>query len=75
MRNLAGNPLNYPTHWFVPAIRKAEIKNYTWHDNRHTYASRLRQAGVPLGYIAELLAHKGLAMTKTVRASGDLEFA
>jgi site-specific recombinase XerD len=35
-----------------------------WHDLRHHFASRLRQAGVPLGHIAELLGHKGLAMTR-----------
>jgi len=64
VRNTAGEPLNYATHWFVPAIRAAGISNYTWHDNRHTYASRLRQTGTPLGNIAELLGHKGLAMTR-----------
>ena len=64
VRNAAGEPLNYPTHWFVPAVRAAGISNYRWHDNRHTFASRLRQRGVPLGNIAELLGHKGLAMTR-----------
>jgi len=60
----AGEPLNYPTHWFVSAVRAAEVCDYKWHDNRQTFASRLRQSGVPLGNIAELLGHKGLAMTK-----------
>lgn len=64
VRNAAGQPLNYPTHWFVPAVRAAKIRDYKWHDNRHTYASRLRQTGTPLGNIAELLGHKGLAMTR-----------
>jgi integrase len=64
VRNAAGRPLNYPTHWFVPAVRAAKIRDYKWHDNRHTYASRLRQTGTPLGNIAELLGHKGLAMTR-----------
>ena len=45
-------------------MRAAGISNYKWHDNRHTYASRLRQTGTPLGNIAELLGHKGLAMSK-----------
>jgi site-specific recombinase XerD len=30
----------------------------------HTFASRLRQSGAPLGHIAELTAHKGLSMTR-----------
>jgi len=64
VRNLAGETLNVNAHWFVPAVRAAGIENFTWHDLRHCYASRLRQAGVPLGHIAELLGHKGLAMTR-----------
>lgn len=64
VRNLAGETLNVNAHWFVPAVRQAGIMNFHWHDLRHTYASRLRQAGVPLGNIAELLGHKGLAMSR-----------
>ncbi|MGC2266136.1 MAG: site-specific integrase [Candidatus Acidiferrales bacterium] len=64
VRNAAGEPLNYPTHWFVPAVRAAGIKNFRWHDLRHCFASRLRQTGTPLGNIAELLGHKGLVMTR-----------
>jgi integrase len=64
VRNLAGETLNVNAHWFVPAVRQAGITNFRWHDLRHTYASRLRQAGVPLGNIAELLGHKGLAMSR-----------
>lgn len=64
VRNLAGETLNVNAHWFIPAVRQAGIKDFRWHDCRHTYASRLRQAGVPLGNIAELLGHKGLAMSQ-----------
>ena len=64
VRNAAGEPLNYPTHWFVPAVRAAGIKNFRWHDLRHCFASRLRQTGTPLGNIAELLGHRGLAMAR-----------
>jgi site-specific recombinase XerD len=64
VRNQGGEPLRYNAFWFVPAVRGAGIRDYKWHDNRHTYASRLRQKGVPLGNIAELLGHKGLAMTR-----------
>jgi len=64
VRNLAGETLNVNAHWFVPAVRQAGIANFRWHDLRHTYASRLRQAGVPLRNIAELLGHKGLAMSR-----------
>ena len=64
VRNEAGETLSVNAHWFVPAVRGAGIKDFRWHDCRHTYASRLRQAGVPLGNIAELLGHKGLAMSR-----------
>jgi integrase len=64
VRNAAGETLNVNAHWFVDAIRQAKVLNFRWHDLRHTYASRLRQNGVPLGNIAELLGHKGLKMTR-----------
>ena len=64
VRNAAREPLNYPMHWLVPAVRAAGIQNFRWHDLRHCFASRLRQTGTPLGNIAELLGHKGLAMTR-----------
>jgi integrase len=66
VRNVAGQPLSYNSDWFVPAVRAAKIKDFRWHDCRHTYASRLRQAGIALETIAELLGHSkktGLAMT------------
>ena len=64
VRNAAGEPLLYNNFWFVPAVRAAGIRDYKWHDNRHSFASRLRQRGVPLGNIAELLGHRGLAMSR-----------
>ena len=64
VRNAAGETLTVNAHWFVPAVREAGIKEFRWHDCRHTYASRLRQAGVPLGSTSELLGHKGLAMSR-----------
>jgi integrase len=64
VRNVEGNSVHTNAHWFVPAIRQAGIKNFHWHDLRHTFASRLRQNGVPLDRIAELLGHRGLAMTQ-----------
>jgi integrase len=64
VRNAAGETLNTNAHWFIPALRAAGIKNFKWHDCRHHYASMLCQTGTPLGNIAELLGHKGLAMTR-----------
>jgi integrase len=44
-------------------LRNAGVKGLRWHDLRHTFGSRLRQRGVPLETIAELMGHKSLAMT------------
>jgi len=50
-------------HWFEAALKAAGIENFHWHDLRHHFASRLRQKGASLADIAELLGHRGLAMT------------
>lgn len=44
-------------------LERAKIRNFRWHDQRHHFASRLAQAGVPLNTIRELLGHGSMAMT------------
>jgi len=44
--------------------RKATGIDCRWHDLRHTCASWLVQAGVPLHTVAELLGHSSTALTK-----------
>ena len=56
-------PLLSPRHWFEDAVCEAKIKNFTWHDIRHTFASRLVMAGVDLRTVAELMGHKKIQMT------------
>jgi integrase len=48
--------------WFSAAVRAAGINDFTWHDLRHTFASRLRMGGVELATIKELLGHTTLTM-------------
>jgi integrase len=45
------------------AIRKSKVKNFRFHDLRHTFASRLVQAGVQLKAVQELLGHASIEMT------------
>jgi integrase len=59
-----GDPLENGRHWFDDAVVEAKLKNFHWHDLRHTFASRLRMKGAPLEDIADLLGHKSLTMTR-----------
>ena len=63
MAERRGRPLLSARHWFEDAIAKAGISNFTWHDIRHTFASRLVMAGVDLRTVAELMGHKKIQMT------------
>ena len=49
--------------WWLPALKKARITKYRWHDNRHTFCSRLVQAGVHLKVVQEAAGHKSIAST------------
>ncbi len=45
------------------AIRKSKVAHFRFHDLRHTFASRLVQAGVQLKAVQELLGHASIEMT------------
>ena len=51
------------TKTFVRAVQRARIANFTFHDLRHTFASRLVMAGVDLATVKELMGHKHITMT------------
>jgi integrase len=57
-----GDPLQGSRGRFSTALEEATIGEYTWHCNRHTFASRLVMAGVVLRTVAELLGQRTLQM-------------
>jgi integrase len=50
------------TSVWLPALAKAGIEWTTWHDLRHTFASRLAMNGQNEGTIAALLRHSTTAL-------------
>lgn len=47
---------------FITALNEAEIKNFRWHDLRHTCASYLMMNGVSSLEISKILGHRTMAM-------------
>ena len=52
-----------PKKWWHAVLKEAKVKKYRWHDNRHTFCSRLVQAGKSLKVVQELAGHRDIKMT------------
>jgi len=48
---------------FEQAVQKGGLEDFTFHDLRHTFASRLVMAGVDLPTVQNLMGHKDISMT------------
>ena len=59
-----GKPIKRVQKAFVRARERAGLKDVRFHDLRHTFASRLVQAGIPLYDVMHLTGHKSLAMVQ-----------
>ena len=56
-------PYNHEDRW-KQALKKAEVKEFRFHDLRHSCASFLAQSGATLLEIADVLGQRNLTTTK-----------
>ena len=61
--NTEGTPMTDVAYWFKPALAVAKVKDYHWHDNRHTACSRWVMGGVPLAAVSKYVGHSTAQMT------------
>jgi len=59
-----GNSLKDIKTSFKTALKKAGIKDFRWHDLRHTSASHLLMRGASMKAVQEHLGHTSMAMTQ-----------
>ena len=57
-------PIVSPKKAFAVLMRDAKTSDFTWHDLRHSFASKLAMRGVDLLTIKELLGHGSVKMTE-----------
>lgn len=64
--NEAGNKIDAANllRGFRKVLKRTEIKDFRFHDLRHTFATRLAQAGVDFYKISKLMGHKDIRMTQ-----------
>jgi site-specific recombinase XerD len=55
--------LLFALHTGARACRRAGLREIRWHDLRHSFASQLAAAGVPLRQVQEWLGHSTINMT------------
>ncbi len=61
--NATGRPYQDVKRSFKTALKKTGIRDFHFHDLRHTFASHLVMSGIDLTTVSKLLGHKSLTMT------------
>jgi integrase len=64
MASSGGGKLTDLKKKFQLAREKAKLENFRFHDLRHTFATRMANAGVDIFTLAELLGHSDIRITK-----------
>ncbi|MBN2845530.1 MAG: site-specific integrase [Deltaproteobacteria bacterium] len=59
----AGTPIDGTKHSFNTALKRSGIKDFRFHDLRHTFASQMILKGASLKDVQEILGHKTMTMT------------
>lgn len=63
--------ISNPRSWFATALAEAKVDRYRWHDNRHTFCSRLAMRGENLKVIQQLAGHKTIQMSARYAHLGE----
>ncbi len=58
-----GRPIKSWSKAWTNSLRRAGIKDFRWHDLRHTAASWMVQEGVPLDVVQKVLGHSDISTT------------
>ena len=50
--------------WWKAVLQESKVRDFHWHDIRHTFASRLVMAGVDIYTVNELMGHAVISVTQ-----------
>lgn len=72
-RGMKLNRGNFGDQVWLPALRQAGITGFSWHGLRHTAASRMMRAGIPLYTVSKVLGHSDTRMTERYSHLGNAD--
>ena len=64
-----GHPISVRTlmeKYFQPALERAGLRRFRFHDLRHTFGSLLIHSGAPLPYVSEQMGHASIQITADI---------